>query len=157
MYLAQVPIRRRGLGMMKPVVSGLRRGSLRRELRRRLGQITTGIDLYNDVANPGVPSSQQYIPGSTVSDYLMNAATGQLTQNQLTAIQNEGAQEIETAAAGNEDLAQQQIAAMIANTNAVTALNGGVASLSLSDPTTWPWWMWAALAGGVLIAYGALK
>jgi hypothetical protein len=154
------------------------RRTARRLGLRGLGDSATGSSLITGITqnslNPFVflPADWAFLTQPDQSfmawpsfDTLSNAAYGTLTQGQYDTLAQQATQEIVRASNGNTDLAAQQIAAMKSDLNSLAQMNGGIApsisniklppppggNFDLTDPTTWPWYLWLALAGGIYL------
>lgn len=126
--------------------------------------VTNAYDwLVAPPAPPTPPSS--YIPGSTYSDYVMNAVTGQPTQNQLTYVTSQ----VEQSAANDAAVLQSQgvtpppqlnpatvAAQATADMNAYANAIGGTAQQNLLAPggvsiSTWAWIILGGTAGLIFL------
>ena len=178
MYAYSQPVRR--LGRFS---TGVPTGTLgcagdcpcsRQRRRRPLGDaasLWTGVT--QNSLNPFVflPADYVYLTqpdpsllASPSLDTFSNMAYGALTAGQVGQLKQQAAQSITQAAAGNADLAQQQIAMANANIDSVVNANGGVAP-SLANVTApdgsilgLPWYVWAVLAiPAVYLLYKAVR
>ncbi len=128
---------------------------------------------YNYIAgsllpNHDVPVNPAY---SSPFDSIYNELYGTLTQNQVAQLQAQNAAAETQASGGNPVLAQQQTQAGNQDINSVLNQYGGVAAGGIvalpgapsgvfdpSSPSTWPTWLWFALAAGAgLVVISALK
>lgn len=122
---------------------------------------------YNYIAGALTPNSDVPVDPaySGLFDSSYNELYGTLTQNQVAQLKAQAAASIAQASGGNVALAQQQTAAADAGINSVVNTYGGVAPSGIvtlpgapggtfdpTDPSTWPWYLWAGLAVAAALA-----
>lgn len=96
---------------------------------------------------PAAEDSSYFIPGSSFSDVVYNAATGSISPAQSAAIQEQETQQLIQAGASPQTAAQQSAS----DVNATLKLNNAAPSQSWLAWLQKNWWMVAAGAAGIFV------